>query len=291
MYTEVVVGIDGTDAGRDALVLALTVASGSMQLILAHVRVLEAPARGGSSAAFAAQTREDSIQLLSAERERAGAPAEILSVLASSVGSGLHDVAESRGAGLLVVGSCHRSAVGRVLTGDDTRAVLHRAPCAVAVAPRQYRDRVKPLEVIGVAYDGSAHGKVALAHARALAQETGARVVARHVAQLKVYGAGIFAAPVPDVEEAAACAAQKLGDLGDVELSVCVGASGEELAVFSESVDVLICGSRHNGIVKRVALGSTSDYLGRHCACPLIITTAAVQEPGTSAKLDRLATT
>jgi hypothetical protein len=96
---------------------------------------------------------------------------------------------------------------------------------------------------------------MALACARRLSSETGARVAARHVLPLNRHRVG------------------------------------ETLAAFSETVDLLICGSRSKGIVRRVALGSTSDYLSRHCACPLIITTAAVQEPISPADApDRLAT-
>jgi nucleotide-binding universal stress UspA family protein len=273
MYADVVVGIDGTDAGRDALALGQTLAPRSIQLALAHVRVLEAPARRGYNSASAVRTREDSIQLLAAEREHAAAAADTLSVLAPDVGSGLVDVAESRGADLLVIGSSRRSAIGRVLVGDDARAVLHRAPCAVAVAPRGYGKCAKTVEVIGVAYDDSAQANVALAHAWALSRQTGAKVVACHVIALDAHGVDVFAAPVVE----------------DAEVSVAVGTSGEQLAAFSESVDVLICGSPNNGIVRRVALGNTSDYLSRHCACPLIITTAAVQEPARTVPSDRLA--
>jgi nucleotide-binding universal stress UspA family protein len=258
MYADVVVGIDGTDAGRDALALGETLVPRSARLTLAHVRVLQALGLCGDNGACGAGTHKDSIEMLSAERSRAAAAAEILSVLAPDVGSGLRDVAESRGADLLVVGSSRGAAIGRVLAGDDTRAALHGAPCAVAVAPRGYRTCVKPLEVIGVAGDGSAQSRAALTRARALSLQTGARVIARHVIA------------------------------GDAEVRA--GPSGEQLAAFSETVDVLICGSRDNGIVRRVALGSTSKYLSRHCACPLIITTALVQKPAACVTPDRLAT-
>jgi nucleotide-binding universal stress UspA family protein len=280
MYTDVAVGIDGTDAGRDALALALTLAPGAAHLALAHVRVLEAPALRGDSAAFAVKTREDSVQLLSAERDRAAVRAELLNVLAADVGSGLHDVAESRGADLLVVGSSQRSAVGRVLVGETARAVINRAPCAVAVAPHGYRMRVKTLEVIGVAYDDSAQSEVALAHAQALSAQTGARVVARQVVEPKANPVGVFAAPPPvDAERDSGRAGESVGILGGGDMTVVVGTSGRELTTFSETVDVLICGSRHSGMIRRVALGSTTDYLTRRCACPLIITTAMIREP------------
>jgi nucleotide-binding universal stress UspA family protein len=258
MCADVVVGIDGTDAGRDALALGQTLVPKSAQLALAHVRMLRTLGLCGDNRACGAGTHRDSIELLSAERARAAAAEEILSVLAPDVGSGLRDVAESRGADLLVVGSSRGAGIGRVLAGDDTRAVLHGAPCAVAMAPRGYRTRVEPLEVIGVACDGSAQSRAALTRARALSRQTGARVIARHVIA------------------------------GGAEVRV--GASGEQLAAFSETVDVLICGSRDNGIVRRVALGRTGEYLSRHCACPLIITTALVQKPAAGVTPDRLAT-
>jgi nucleotide-binding universal stress UspA family protein len=289
MYTNVVVGIDGTDAGRDALTVAETLAPSLKKLALVHVRVLKAPAPRDYAAAFDAQTRDKSVQLLRAEQQRSAPAAETFSVLAPGVGNGLRDAAESRGADLLVVGSCHRSSVGRVLAGDDTRAALHRAPCAVAVAPRGYHECVKPPVLIGVAYDGSPDSEVALAHARALAKETGAGVLARHVVQLKVYGASGWApAVVEDPDVQIAVAREQLGDLDDVDLGVVTGALGEELAAFSTTVDVLVCGSRHNGIVRRVALGTTSDFLARHCACPLIITPAAVQTPQPLSREDRV---
>jgi nucleotide-binding universal stress UspA family protein len=291
MYADVVVGIKETYAGRDALALAQTLAPDSIHFALAHVRVLEAPGRRAGNSALTTRNRTESLELLSAARERAGAAAEILSVLAPDVGSGLHNVAESRGSDLLVVGCCRRSAIDRVRVGDDTRAVIHRAPCAVAVAPRGYRRRVKTIEVIGVAYDDSAQSNVALAHARALSLQTGAKVVAHHVIQLNVPRVGVFPMPpVTDIAGEMAHAREQLGCLGDAEVSLAVGSSGAELAGFSERVDLLICGSRDRGIVRRVALGSTSDYLSRHCACPLIITTAAVPGPALSVAPDRLST-
>jgi nucleotide-binding universal stress UspA family protein len=291
MYGNVVIGIDEIDAGRDALALGRMLAARSIQLTLAHVRVLEAAVQRGNNSASEARAGDDSIESLPTEGARPVPSAEILTVLAPDVGAGLRDVAESRGADLLVIGSGRRAAIGRGLTGDDTRAVLHGAPCAVAVAPRGYRKRVKTIEIIGIGYDDSAQSGVALAHALAVSRMTGAKVVACHVMQLNVDSAGEFACPAAaDVNEMAAHVRAGLGYLGDAEVRVAVGPSGESLAAFSETVDLLICGSRPHGIVRRVALGSTTDYLSRHCACPFLITTGAVPEPASSVAPDRLAT-
>jgi nucleotide-binding universal stress UspA family protein len=49
------------------------------------------------------------------------------------------------------------------------------------------------------------------------------------------------------------------------------GITGEELAAFSEEVDILIVGSRSYGSVRRLVLGSTSDYLERHARNPTLV--------------------
>ena len=49
------------------------------------------------------------------------------------------------------------------------------------------------------------------------------------------------------------------------------GYPGEELAVFSASLDLLVVGSRSYGPVRRLVLGSTSQYLERYARCSLLV--------------------
>ena len=49
------------------------------------------------------------------------------------------------------------------------------------------------------------------------------------------------------------------------------GLAGEELAAFGEDLDLLVVGSRSYGPVKRLVLGSTSEYLERHARCSLLV--------------------
>ena len=174
-------------------------------------------------------------------------------------------------ADLIVVGGCHRSAIGRVVVGDDARSVLRHAPCAVAIAPAGYAERPGSIRKIGVAYDGSEQSTVALAHAALLADGTGAELIVRDV----VGGYGdAWLAGATYVEDAQVIAAERarLGAADGAHVDVVVGFPNEELARLSEDVDVLVCGSRHQGAIKRVRLGSTSEYLSRHSACPLVVT-------------------
>ena len=77
--------------------------------------------------------------------------------------------------------------IGRVMLGDDTRAALNGAPCAVAVAPRGYGEAPLPLARIGVAYNGSPESVAALAEARELAAPQPRRDPALEVVALPTY--------------------------------------------------------------------------------------------------------
>jgi nucleotide-binding universal stress UspA family protein len=56
-----------------------------------------------------------------------------------------------------------------------------------------------------------------------------------------------------------------------------------ELAAFAGAVDLLVCGSRSWGPIRRVVLGSTSDWLIPHVSCPvLVVPRSAVAHEGSA---------
>jgi hypothetical protein len=63
------------------------------------------------------------------------------------------------------------------------------------------------------------------------------------------------------------------------------GLTGEELAAFGDELDVLVVGSRGYGPVKRLMLGSTSEYLERHARCSLVVIPRVAVKPGVDAEL------
>ena len=165
MYANIVIGVDGKDGGRDAIALAPLLARDTAEIAVLHVSPAE------------------SRRIAEADRKLLGRPADALWIDASSVGAGVEDVAEHRGADLVVIGSAHHGAVGRVLAGDDAASVLHHAHRSVALAPHGFRDEAHRLETVGVAYDGSPESRVALRCAEELAQELGAQLRARAIAE------------------------------------------------------------------------------------------------------------
>ncbi|HTU79910.1 MAG TPA: universal stress protein [Solirubrobacteraceae bacterium] len=273
MFENVLVGVDGRIYGRDAIALAAQLAGSAGKLTLAHVRPGELRPLNAHTPGLLAEEREASLQLLERERADAGVQAQLASVIASSPGAGLHREAEEIAADLLVVGSCSRGTFGRATLGDDTRAALNGAPCAVAIAARGFAEDPAPPAKIGVAYNGSAESQAALAKARALAQSSGASVTALEVVVVPSYAfTGMVAPALGDsIDLMLTEANERLAKLPGVQGRAVYGLAGEELAAFGQEVDLLVVGSRGYGPFKRLVLGSTSDYLERHARCSLLV--------------------
>jgi nucleotide-binding universal stress UspA family protein len=300
-FQHVIVGVDGRQGGRDAVALARWLVAPDGRLTLAHVRTgglfasesseaaADAPGAPVEGAEAAPETlgAGDSQQLLERERTDAELDARVSAVVASSIGRGLHQLAEREGADLVVVGSSHRGFLGRVFVGDDTRAALNGAPCAVAVAPLSYARELAPVRTVGVGYDGSDESEAALELARELASRRGARVRALRIVQMP----GSFYAGLGGVawgttlETVLSDAKRKMAKLEGVEGEAELGLAGEELAAFGDQVDLLVVGSRAYGPLRRLMLGSTSHYLAGHARCPLLVLPRGAEEqPATTAE-------
>lgn len=283
MFGNVLVGVDGLLGGRDAIGLAKQLAAPHAHITLAHVYGGDLM-RGRGGALMLAPERENSQRLLACERTAAPFKADVTMSPEPSVGRGLHELAESRRADLVVVGSCRRGLVGRVFVEDDTRDALNGAACAVAVAPSGYSDRSIILSEIGVGYNGSPESEQALAVARELAAERGAKLSAFEALSLPAYLFGSDAGPVDEsIPTSVDQARQRIAALG-VEPHAAYGTAAEELALYGASVDLLVIGSRGYGPIGRLVHGSTSQQLTRTARCPLLVLARALhagEAPGT----------
>jgi nucleotide-binding universal stress UspA family protein len=288
VFNTIVVGVDGRQGGRDALRLAGQLAeAGGGDLVAARVFPHQhRPALARSPAV--AEERESTQVALDRELGDTGMSAARTHVVRdASPARALHRIAERERADVLVVGSAHRGAVGRVLGGDVALGSLHGSPCPVAVAPREMADRNTPLSRIGVGFDGTPESRQALALAVALAKS--ARV------QLELLCAAT--APIPLFAEAAwadgeivdyRLEAEELISRTLAELDVdavgkaIVGGPVETLVELTHRVDLLVVGSRGWGPIRRILLGSTAARLIREAACPVLVLPrgAATREPG-----------
>ncbi len=282
MFGRVLVGVDGRPGGHDAIALARQLAAPSGVITLAHIYGKDLLiGRGASRTVIDERARAE--QLLERERDSASLETQLVVSCEHRAGRGLHQLAERLSADLLVVGSPSHGLLGRVLMGDDTRAALSGAPCAVAIASRGYRHLPNELETLGVGYDGSPESDAALAAARDLAAQHGATIWALQVVSLEdVRGETPIPADWPDgTSRLIHNTIEQLRELGDdVESDAVYGGPREELVRFGENLDLLLVGSRGYGPVGRLFHGGVSDYLARHAPCPLLILPRGSLAPG-----------
>jgi nucleotide-binding universal stress UspA family protein len=109
--------------------------------------------------------------------------------------------------------------------------------------------------------------------ARDLAAPTRASIYALEVVPIMTYAyTGMVPTAIGEsVDVMVKEANSRLKELPDVQGRAVYGLTGEELASFGDELDVLVVGSRGYGPLKRLVLGSTSEYLERHARCSLVV--------------------
>ena len=109
--------------------------------------------------------------------------------------------------------------------------------------------------------------------ARQLAAPTNAPVHVLEVVSIPTYAyTGLMPPAIGEsIDMMLSEAATRMKDLHDVDGRAVYGITGEELAAFSEELDILVVGSRSYGPVRRLVLGSTSDYLERNARSALLV--------------------
>lgn len=290
MFDRVLVGVDGSAGGKDAISLAKELAAENAHITLAHVCPGESFVWRGGNPGYWPVDKEQVVAMLEAARSDAQIDADLRYAVLPPTGRRLHEMAEEIKADLLVIGSSRRGLVGSVLVGDVTRAALNGAPCAVAVAPVGYANARHSLRRIGVGYDGSAQSTHALATARDLARDRGALLSAFEIVSIpaRTY-VGMGDPEEVSVEALADAARIRLARLGGLDPHAAYGDPAEELASYSGSLDLLVVGSRDYGPVGRLVHGSTAQALARRCRCPLLVLTRAARGADAVKMMTRMA--
>jgi nucleotide-binding universal stress UspA family protein len=285
MYRKVIVGYDLAEGGEDALALGKLIADATgAKLVVAGVFPFGVLPRG-----FEAPWREEEIAIASEiDRKAESVGAEPEAFPAPSPAHGLHGLAEEIGADLVVVGSSRHSSLGQVLAGNVGLGLLHGSPCAVAIAPRGYRDQAE-LTTITVGFDGSEESVLALHDAVELGRATAAdlRIVAVAEAPPTVYGKGPGArAGWKELKSAIEEHLREQLDKPQRAIPTGVAAeatltSGDPAGALADAGRIpgtlLFIGSRGYGPLRRVLLGSVSSKLAGAAPCPIIVRPRGVQ--------------
>ncbi|MFB7888872.1 universal stress protein [Cellulosimicrobium cellulans] len=212
----------------------------------------------------------------------------------------------SREHSLVVVGTRGRGGFTERLLGTVSSALPAHAHCPTVVVP--YRSdakdaegaprelpAVKPLRRIVVGVDGSPSAEIALRHAIRQAQAWDAELVA--VAGVPVgAGAGLLAwLPASiDHEQVLADITEGLNVIIDrheaehpgltIKRIVLDGTGAELLTEFSTASDLIVVGSRGRGGFRGLLLGSTSQAVLHHSACPVMVVTKKCEDDAPAAE-------
>jgi nucleotide-binding universal stress UspA family protein len=283
----IVIGFDGSDCGEDALALGLVLcrATGASPVVAVVYPEQYPIGVGRVDAEWVAYLEERAEELLQRARRVLGdgVAADYRTVSAASESRGLHELAEREQAEVVVVGSTHRGPLGRTYPGSTGDRLLQGSAWPVAVAPRGLREDPPPaLRTIAVAFLDTPEAHEALDSAATLAQRSGARLRLLSVLPSR---AEVFAPVVGrDAEAAFASRAREVFqaalDHALAGLGGRVEATGELLegdvvdalaTLDRRDADLLVCGSRGYGPIRRVLLGGVSSRLLRRAACPLLV--------------------
>lgn len=275
MTDVLITGFDGSPASHAAVALATTLARPTGARVLAATGyevpapvyvpiapILVTGAELEEGVRHAAALTLAELQVDGVERElHPGGPAAALCVLA-----------EREGASVIVVGTTHRSGLGRIVPGSVAEQLIGGAPCAIAVAPQECE--VDGIRTVAVAYDGRRESVVALDHARDLALA--------HGASLRVLAVCLTPPPTPgepvvsgyreklerQVAEVVAALPSELHATGEV----LGGTPADALQLACrDRVDLLVTGSRGYGPLRGAFVGSVARELVDHAPCPVLV--------------------
>jgi nucleotide-binding universal stress UspA family protein len=290
--SSILVGVDASDRSLDAIAFAreVAVASGAAVVIANVFPYDDRPSRM-ANLGFRHVLEDDAEKVVARMRDALGdlGPDRVRTAVAArtSAAHGLQELAEAERAALLIVGSSHVGAVGRVMPGSTAERLLHGAPCPVAVVPRGHRERGAGLHRIAVAYDGSPESEAALHAAAILGRATGGRLSVVHVLNEldfttpAMMGGGPGIAQIREDAETARRAEldEVVAQLPSAEAVFALGEAAPTLLAQTARADVLVTGSRGYGPLRAVLTGGVTGRVLRDAECPVLIVPRGVETP------------
>ena len=271
MFERMIVAFDGSDTGLDGLALSMGLAKAfGSQATVVYVYDEELSASSRQAARELAQHAE---AVLDGARERVSQALAVRfrALPASSPAQGLHGLARSEEAKLIVLGSRRLGPRTKAALGAVSENIMRAAPCAVAVAPRGYRGEGGFVpQRIGVGWIPNAEGEHALDVCCQIARSTGG--------SLEVVTTTSAIGTLQSLEDrarrAVKDAVQAMGGELEVTVQARVGKAAEELVNRSSDLDLIVLGSRGYGPPRTMLFGSVSSQVVPEAQCPVMILAA-----------------
>lgn len=306
----VLVGVDGSAPSLHALDWATAYAARvgwSLHMVCSYSlpSFTAASLDGGYAALDDTAIQEGAKAVLAEAQARvAGSGVPVTASVATGDAAGVL-VEMSADHGLVVVGTRGKGGFTERLLGTVSSALPAHAACPTVVVPYRQRadrgagrtddetrrdgDAVRPVRRIVVGVDGSRSAELALKHAVQQAKVWDAELVA--VAGVPVgTGAGVLAWLPSQIDHEQVLADIKAGldvivdryEAAEPGLTirrvVLDGTGAELLTEFSQAADLIVVGSRGRGGFRGLLLGSTSQAVLHHAACPVLVVSKRCDE-------------
>jgi nucleotide-binding universal stress UspA family protein len=298
---EILVGVDGSAASMHALDWAAAEARTRrrpLHVVCSYTlpSFTAASLDGGYAALDDTAIQQGARAVLAEARQRVeGGGLEVVTTVATGDAAAVL-VEMSRDASLAVVGTRGKGGFADRLLGTVSSTLPAHAYCPTVVVPLRDQRRggvvptdesspvVRPVRRMIVGVDGSPQADLALRHAIAEATAWGAELTA--VAGVPVgSGSGVMAWLPATIDQAQILAdvTEGLNVVVDRALAdhpgvtvrrvVLDGTGAELLTEFSTATDLIVVGSRGRGGFTGLLLGSTSQAVLHHAACPVMVVT------------------
>jgi len=294
-FRTIVVAADFSTNSRDAFRVACSVADkNSNRLIVLHVvesdSVEKAPEHPGKEAMPVFQTGG----LREFLRRRMGkvyapmVPVEVdYRVCEGQAAVEIVRMADEIGANLIAMGTHGRTGLSRLLAGSVATDVLSKAHCPVLALRADNRPHpTENMKVVLHPTDFSAASEPALAVARLLAREFGARLKVLHVLPFDIYPEARFANDLDpwDSEHSLDAIRQRLDgpDLKyPIETQLSRGFEAKEIVAAAEELgsDLIVMGTHGRKGLSRLLLGSTAQSVLTRAACPVLVVKSTPDTP------------
>jgi nucleotide-binding universal stress UspA family protein len=276
----IVVGVEESERSLDAVALACRLAERADALLLVCAYPADRLMAGDGGATYARALRAQAEGTLARLGGQPGS--RTLAIPDRHPARALQRVAAEVGAAAIVVGSSHTGPFRRVVPGSTGEHLLDGAPCAVAIAPRGYREHAEQsVDIVACAYDGAPEARRVLTVAEAMARRLDAGLRVMRVVeppgivdatlavdpQIAAAARRIRERPLEDLRRVVA----ELDPAVDADAAVLYGEPAEELVRASFSVDLIVAGSRGDGPLHAALAGAVSGRLIRGAACPVIV--------------------
>jgi nucleotide-binding universal stress UspA family protein len=284
----ILVAVDFSESSNRALEAALGLAERfSAKVHLIHALEVPLPIfepyAVSVPAAFLAEARKAAQQKLDAalEKVREKGVAGTATLGEVPAASAVASRADEIGADLVVVGTRGHTGLKHILLGSVAERTVHDAHCSVLTVKADGEPSFPP-KAIAVGVDFSDPAAAALAAARELATEFGAKLHLVHALDLRIPFVTPYEVSVPDafIESARESAKEKLDALCQEARKGGVAAEGHLVSAAPASalseaakqigVDLLVTGSRGLTGLKHVVLGSVAERTLRYAPCSVL---------------------